>query len=175
MLTRYHARLAARLRWGFRDQGHHGAVLLAQILVADTHHVLSGDGLVPRRLLEHLAVVPENGLVVTDPFTLVAVRLQIENEVGLQLVLRLLQLFVLPEHQGRGIGSEVLATVLDEARRAGLPVALQVLKSNPRAKAFYERHGFAVAGETETHHTLETTGTRGGEMSADTVPGGAGR
>ena len=76
----------------------------------------------------------------------------VRREEGL---LRLLQLFVLPEAQGQGIGSQVLAQVLDEARRAHHPVALRVLKSNPRAKAFYQRHGFAAVGETQTHHLME--------------------
>jgi ribosomal protein S18 acetylase RimI-like enzyme len=69
--------------------------------------------------------------------------------------IQLLQLFLLPEAQGRGIGSSVLAKVLDEADRTHRSVALRVLKSNPRARAFYERHGFALVGETETHYELE--------------------
>ena len=68
----------------------------------------------------------------------------------------LLQLFLLPEAQGKGIGSQVLAEVLGEARRVQRLVVLRVLKSNPRAKAFYERHGFALVGETETHYIMET-------------------
>ncbi len=68
----------------------------------------------------------------------------------------LLQLFLLPEAQGKGVGTQVLAQVLDEARHAQRPVALRVLKSNPRAKAFYERHGFALVEETETHYRMET-------------------
>jgi len=35
-------------------------------------------------------------------------------------------------------------------------MALRMLKSDPRAKAFYQRHGFGVVGETETHYTMET-------------------
>jgi RimJ/RimL family protein N-acetyltransferase len=37
----------------------------------------------------------------------------------------------------------------------GVPVRLRVLKVNPRALAFFERLGFARAGETETHVLLE--------------------
>jgi len=66
------------------------------------------------------------------------------------------KLFLLPEAQGKGVGSQVLAQVLDEARQARRPVALTVLKSNPRAKSFYERHGFALLEETETHYKMET-------------------
>jgi len=34
-------------------------------------------------------------------------------------------------------------------------MVLRILKSNPRAKAFYQRRGFSVVGETETHHNME--------------------
>jgi len=66
------------------------------------------------------------------------------------------QLFLLPEAQGRGLGGQVLDTVIDDARALGRPVALRVLTSNPRARAFYERHGFAVTEETDTHWYLRT-------------------
>ena len=69
--------------------------------------------------------------------------------------IRILQLFLLPEAQGKGIGSHVLAQVLREADRVHLPVALRVLKSNPRARAFFGRHGFTVVGETETHYNMQ--------------------
>jgi ribosomal protein S18 acetylase RimI-like enzyme len=59
---------------------------------------------------------------------------------------------VLPAFQGRGIGPQVLACVLREA--AGRPVALRCLRSNPRALAFWQREGFVVVGETETHHEM---------------------
>ena len=67
---------------------------------------------------------------------------------------RLLQLMLLPDAQGLGIGSQVVGHVLREAR--GRPVGLRVLVSNPRAKAFWERHGFATVGETATHFEMRT-------------------
>jgi ribosomal protein S18 acetylase RimI-like enzyme len=69
--------------------------------------------------------------------------------------LRVNQLLVLPEHQGRGIGTECMRLLLEQARRRGLSVRLQVMKVNPRAVAFYERLGFARTGETGAHHLLE--------------------
>jgi len=65
------------------------------------------------------------------------------------------QLFIQPEYQGRGIGGECMRLVLEEADRLGLPVRLQVLKVNPRAQAFYRRLGFVCTGETDTHVQLE--------------------
>ena len=69
--------------------------------------------------------------------------------------IHLLQLFLLPEAQGKGIGSQVLDQMLGEANRVHRPVILRVLKCNPRAKAFYERHGFTLVGQTETHYNIE--------------------
>jgi GNAT superfamily N-acetyltransferase len=65
------------------------------------------------------------------------------------------QLFLLPEHQGKGIGRECMTLILEEARQLGLPVRLRVLKINPRALAFYRRLGFTHTGETDTHHLME--------------------
>ncbi len=68
---------------------------------------------------------------------------------------KLNQVFVLPEHQGKGIGRECMLLVMEEARQLGLPVRLGVLKVNPRAMAFYRRLGFTQTGETDTHHLME--------------------
>ncbi|MEW5994475.1 MAG: GNAT family N-acetyltransferase [Candidatus Zixiibacteriota bacterium] len=65
------------------------------------------------------------------------------------------QLFLLPEHQGKGIGRECMLLIIDEACRLGLPVRLRVLKVNPRALAFFQRLGFLRTGETETHVLME--------------------
>lgn len=56
--------------------------------------------------------------------------------------------YLLPEHQGRGAGGEVIARLLAEADAARLPVRLGVLKQSPAAR-FYERHGFVRTGEDE--------------------------
>lgn len=61
---------------------------------------------------------------------------------------------LLPEHQGRGTGTELVNMVLADGRRRNLPVRLQVLKVN-RAKKLYERLGFEAYGETDTHVLME--------------------
>jgi ribosomal protein S18 acetylase RimI-like enzyme len=61
---------------------------------------------------------------------------------------------LLPEHQGRGLGTDLVNMVLAEGRRHNLPVRLQVLKVN-RAKKLYERLGFEAYGESETHVHME--------------------
>jgi GNAT superfamily N-acetyltransferase len=52
--------------------------------------------------------------------------------------------------RGRGLGTAVIGATLSEARRRGLPVALQVLRGNP-ARRLYERLGFRVVAATRTH------------------------
>jgi len=69
--------------------------------------------------------------------------------------LKLNQLFLLPEHQGRGVGTKCMLLVMDEGRRLCLPVRLRVLKVNVRALTFYQRLGFVRTGETETHVLMQ--------------------
>ena len=64
------------------------------------------------------------------------------------------QVYILPEYQGRGIGTHLISEVIAEAEREALPVSLQVLKSNHRAKQLYDRLGFKVYGETEPHFLM---------------------
>ena len=60
---------------------------------------------------------------------------------------------IVPAYQGRGLGTALLRHVIAEAGARGLPVRLQVLKFNP-ARRLYERLGFVVTGETETHDLM---------------------
>lgn len=65
------------------------------------------------------------------------------------------QLFLLPEHQGKGIGRRCMWLIMEEARQLGLPVRLRAMKVNPRALAFFQRLGFMRTGETDTHYLME--------------------
>ena len=69
--------------------------------------------------------------------------------------LKVNQLFLLPEYQGVGIGRQCMLIIMEKGRQLALPVRLGVLKVNPRARAFYERLGFVLIGETETHDLME--------------------
>ena len=59
---------------------------------------------------------------------------------------------LLPEFQNKGIGSQLIKNLIVEA---GMPLTLQVLKVNP-ARKLYERLGFVIEEETETHYILKT-------------------
>jgi ribosomal protein S18 acetylase RimI-like enzyme len=61
---------------------------------------------------------------------------------------KLIQIQLVPELQGQGLGADLLAKIIAEADNANVAIALSVLKGNP-ARALYERLGFAVIGESE--------------------------
>jgi [ribosomal protein S5]-alanine N-acetyltransferase len=78
---------------------------------------------------------------------------------GTHLVVGKIEL--LPAFQRRGIGSSLIAGILDQARARDVPVRLQVLRANGPARRLYERLGFVVTGETETHFQMEAPCTAG--------------
>ncbi|UPJ53056.1 GNAT family N-acetyltransferase [Bradyrhizobium sp. 200] len=55
------------------------------------------------------------------------------------------QLYVLPEAQGRGVGTELL----DVAKRASEHLQLWTFQRNARARRFYEARGFMLVEETD--------------------------
>jgi GNAT superfamily N-acetyltransferase len=57
-------------------------------------------------------------------------------------------LYIAPQAQGQGVGSWVMAQVLDEADRLALPVRVTALKMSD-ANRFYQRHGFELQHESE--------------------------
>lgn len=59
-------------------------------------------------------------------------------------------IFVAPEARGSGAGTALLSAVKARARALGLAsVRLDVIDTNPRARALYEREGFTAGAE---HH-----------------------
>ncbi len=70
-------------------------------------------------------------------------------------MLKLHQLFILPEYQSMGIGSACMTRIVNAANLAQKPMMLQVLKINTRAIAFYQRLGFTIADDDSTHVQME--------------------
>ena len=56
---------------------------------------------------------------------------------------------LLPECQGRMVGTAIICDLIAQARALGLPVTLHVLNVNP-ARRLYERLGFRVVAEVDT-------------------------
>lgn len=55
--------------------------------------------------------------------------------------IRLMEITVLPEHRGRGLGGEILGELMEEARAAGRMLTIHVERFN-RALSLYFRLGF---------------------------------
>lgn len=64
------------------------------------------------------------------------------------------EISLLKEYQKQGIGTDILTKQLEENKKNGIKTRLQVFKENP-AKKLYERLGFTVYNETETHYQME--------------------
>jgi ribosomal protein S18 acetylase RimI-like enzyme len=61
----------------------------------------------------------------------------------------IIELQILPAHQGKGTGTSVLERVIGDAAHRSLAITLSVVPANPRAKRLYERLGFEVTGVDE--------------------------
>jgi GNAT superfamily N-acetyltransferase len=59
-------------------------------------------------------------------------------------------IYLLPERMGRGLGRALLARAIDELRPGFGAVMLWVLKTNERARRFYEATGWRTDGATKT-------------------------
>jgi ribosomal protein S18 acetylase RimI-like enzyme len=83
-----------------------------------------------------------------------------KQDVGLLIVtrekneIRVNEIYLLPEFQKQGIGTNILKEIIREAKTSKKRIWLQVLKVNP-AINLYRRLGFRVIGETDVHLQME--------------------
>lgn len=68
--------------------------------------------------------------------------------------IRLIDIALLPDARGRGLGGQVLRLLQDEAEISGRPLRLQVLKTNP-ARRWYIRLGFSRVTDHGLHEEME--------------------
>lgn len=66
----------------------------------------------------------------------------------------LVDIALLTEHRGLGIGGQLIRELIQQAARDGSPLRLQVLKTNP-ALRLYERMGFTRTGEDQMYVQME--------------------
>ena len=64
------------------------------------------------------------------------------------------EVFLLPDQQEQGIGTQLVKQEMAKARRLEKPLRLRVLRES-RARALYTRLGFCVCAETETQFWME--------------------
>ncbi|MFE6733665.1 GNAT family N-acetyltransferase [Microbacterium sp. NPDC057650] len=124
-----------RLRPATADDLEEVVALKARVLRADLERLLGWDPEKSRaRVVEHFSPAHTRMILVGD-VTAGTITLRPEGEdVWLEMF------YLDDEHQGRGLGTAVLATVLAETTA---PLRLQVLVGSP-AQRLYARHGFVV-------------------------------
>ncbi|MEA3206977.1 MAG: diamine N-acetyltransferase [Chthoniobacter sp.] len=94
----------------------------------------------PEKIAAELAdgVLWEIALLETEPVGYLAITFQGQAELN--------KLYLLPEHQGRGLGQSMIARALEVAAARGCgELRLRVNKQNSRALRAYERAGFRVS------------------------------
>ena len=69
--------------------------------------------------------------------------------------LHLVDIAVLPEHRGQGLGGGILRALLDEAAAAGVPVRLEVSSENEPSLSLYLRLGFRETARNEMYLQME--------------------
>jgi ribosomal protein S18 acetylase RimI-like enzyme len=101
-----------------------------------------------RMFAEALVRTPRDVVEVAgEPVGVVAV-----EERRAELYLGMLEL--LPEWQGRGLGTSILASLRERALASGRALCLHVLPVNVRAVALYERCGLRVVASERTRLTM---------------------
>jgi GNAT superfamily N-acetyltransferase len=68
--------------------------------------------------------------------------------------IQLTQMYILPSHQNRGIGTSLIRGLALEAKESHKPLRLRVLAVNP-ARRLYEREGFRVTSVTPERVFME--------------------
>lgn len=68
--------------------------------------------------------------------------------------IRLVDIALLPEHRGRGLGRRLLGELIEEARSAGRRLTIHVEMFNP-ALRLYERLGFRPISQYGIYHLME--------------------
>jgi GNAT superfamily N-acetyltransferase len=62
---------------------------------------------------------------------------------------------ILPEHQGKGIGTAIFKELIAESEKTGIPILLEVHDVNTNAMNFYKNLGFKEDGKTEKQTILK--------------------
>jgi ribosomal protein S18 acetylase RimI-like enzyme len=68
----------------------------------------------------------------------------------------LVDISLLPEHRGHGIGGGLIRDLLEQCKKADIPLRLQVLRTNPAAR-LYQRLGFHKVGEDDLYFQMQAS------------------
>lgn len=76
---------------------------------------------------------------------------------------------LLPEFQGRGIGTAIVTRLMDESHARGLPLLLHVLKTNEAAQRLYERLGFETVEDQDVRFHMRYPPAARNELVPDSL------
>jgi GNAT superfamily N-acetyltransferase len=79
--------------------------------------------------------------------------------------IRIVDIALLPERRGQGIGTALVARILDEAAREGKAVRIHVERFNP-ALRWYEKLGFAPVADRGVYLLMEWRARTGNDVNA---------
>jgi ribosomal protein S18 acetylase RimI-like enzyme len=82
---------------------------------------------------------------------------------------QVMDIALLPEHRGRGIGTRLLTELLGAAGEAGVPVQIYVERFNP-ARHLYDRLGFRQVADHGVYLLLERVPAAAGDAAATRTP-----
>ena len=94
---------------------------------------------------------PDSAFLVIEVGSERAGRLYIER---LEHELRVIDIALLPEYRGRGIGGRMMGEILDEARAGGKKVSIYVEYFNP-ARHLYDRLGFRALDTNGVYYRMQ--------------------
>ena len=69
--------------------------------------------------------------------------------------IKLVDISLLPEYRGAGLGTSLIKDLFAEADQTKRIVRLQVERTNTKARRLYERMGFTITSENQTHFQME--------------------
>lgn len=69
--------------------------------------------------------------------------------------IHLLDIALLPEHRGQGLGDAMMRDLLEKAGAAGLPITLHVYRFDEQVLAWYQRLGFNTIGGSGLYYLME--------------------
>jgi ribosomal protein S18 acetylase RimI-like enzyme len=84
-----------------------------------------------------------------------------DNPIGQILVRRekstieLIDISLLPEYRNGGVGTALLGELIEESRKSGVPLRLQVQRNNQAAIRLYQRLGFSTIEQDEVYYRME--------------------
>lgn len=115
------------------------------------HYIKAGKEVSEQNLLSRIK----------DNFEHAKIILQQEQKIGLLKVaenkteIEIFQIQIAPDYQNKGIGSQIIQSILQEASAKEIPVKLSVLKVN-KAQTLYQNLGFAIYDENEYSYFMKT-------------------